>query len=465
MGNEVAAISRPDTIAPQCIEAEESTLGAILFDPSVLLDVKAIVEPADFFITRNQWVYEAILELYHQQIAIDETTVATRLRQRGQYDDIGGMVRLGYLVNSTDHYMHAASYAGLVAAAAHRRRLLAFASETAQLAIEANTEVRAMFREVDQNYRDVTVRLRSRDIVSGRTLLDEVWEDFEYQVDHPADVRGLPCGIQKLDQILMGFRPGLYAIGGASSMGKSTFAGGLVRSFANHAPGIYVPTEVRGKKALAKIVCDMAGIHYKRWLSGQLSQDAVAAFTQAYADFTNIRDNLTVIDSKQPNLAEIEAEIMRSGAKWLIVDSGTAMSYQNMNNGNGLKRNADMRTTVTWLCQKLQDISHDLPVIALWQTGRNSKDRAAKEPRINDFKESGSIEETADVCLGLYRHDYYVSRGEADANPTKYPSGTATVFVLKDRDGGAGDERVTLGFKMGKGFTAYVDPKLDGRSR
>jgi replicative DNA helicase len=439
-------------IAPHTVEAEEAVLGSILMNSEALHTVKPFLFVDDFFLEKNGIVYQALLDLQDRHEAIDNLTVIQELRNTKLLDRIGGAGYIAFLINHTPNSGNAETYARMVEHSAYRRRYIMFATQAANLAWNGDMTTRDLAREINTTYQDVTARIRSRNIVSGKSILDKIWQSFEERLENPANVRGLSSGIQKLDRDLMGFRAGLYAIGGASSMGKSTLAGGLVRAFTTQAPGIYVPTEVTGERAVEKIATDVAGIPYKQYLSGFLNDAQVSAFTTAYSELYQNHDNLTVVDTERPSIQEIEAEIIRTDAKWLLIDSGTAMAYQNMRKGT------DLREAITLLCQQLQN---SITVIALWQTGRNAKDRQSKVPQIHDFKESGSIEETADVCLGLYRHDYYVARKMAEPTP-QYPPGSATVFILKDRDGGDGEGQVTLGFRAGHGFTANIDPRLDG---
>lgn len=445
-------------------DAEQAVLGSVLLDPEIMFELKAFLAPDDFYFVRNRDVYDVMLALHNKREAIDTLTVMEVLKGREQLTS-NGMSMASYIVglsNNTPTHVHAETYARIVFAFSMRRRLLAFSSDAATLAVTGDQALPAIMTKVNALYQDVTVRVRSRSMVSASHLLNDIWADLEDRLANPSNVRGFSTGIQALDNMTMGLRPGLYAIGGASSMGKSTFAGGLVRSLASQGPGLLVPTEVKGEKALKKIATDMAGIPFKKYLSGYLSHDEVSRVHDALSYLGHVAKNITVLDSDAPSILEIEAEIIRSGAKWLVIDSGTAMAYQGMDTRNG-KKQADLRMSTTWLCQQFQNIARqDVVVISLWQTGRNAKGRESKVPRINDFKEAGAIEETADVCLALYRHEYYTSRKEAEPDP-RFPPGTATVFSLKDRDGGDGDDSVVLTFRPGHGFTGAVDIRLDGQ--
>jgi replicative DNA helicase len=340
--------------------------------------------------------------------------------------------------------------------AAERREWLNFAQSVAQFAVNEDKHIIDIREGIYQEYRNLTSRRRSSAIISGAAVMERVYSQYDEYVSNPSLVRGLKTNIPSLDQYLMGIRPGLYAVGGASSMGKSTFTGGLTYNLLTQTKVVYVPTEISADRAVTKIATDMAGIPFKKFISGYLSPEDHEKFHDAYFKLCAVQDNLSIVDSTTPSVADAESEIARSGAKVLIVDSGTAMAYQGT--ADSRKKQKEMRIAIGELCQQLQNIARSgVAVIATWQTGRNAKNRESKVPRLNDFKESGNIEETADVCLALYRHAYYVKRQEAEPKDKEFPPNTAAIFVLKDRDGGEGDGKITVGFRPGHGFTGDVD--------
>lgn len=442
-------------------ETEEALLGALLIDPVSIGYVKSIVRPGDLDVYANNLVYEAILNLHTRGEGVDNVTVSEELVNTNHIMEVGlgemnGIAYITYLINSCSSSIHVKTYARLVQSAAQRRRWLIFAGRAANEAVRGDIRAETVNANIYAEYRKVTDQLASPDVIGGRALLSKIYDNYERYVNNPSLVRGLPSGIQQLDEILMGFTPGLYQVGGASSMGKSTFAGGLVRAFMSKARGTYLPTEVLGEKALEKIACDMAGIPFKKFRSGFMTAEEHSAWHEAFTTLGEYADNLTVIDGDQPTMEAIESTISATKSEWLIVDSGTAYSYQIM---AARKGKIDLRMATTEFCQRLQNIARrGVTVVALWQTGRNSKDRANKEPQLYDFKEAGAIEETGDVALALYRHSYYVKRGLATEDFVTYPEGTGDILVLKDRDGGEGDGRVTVAHKMGHGFTDYHRP-------
>lgn len=427
------------------IDSEIATLGSLILNPEALPAIRAYLAPAMFFEVKHQWIYQTMLDLYNGGYDVDNITITERLREKQQLDDVGGTSYITALLCNTGTHIYAETYARMVAVCAIRRRGLEFAGNTAQLFRDGVATVEDILAEVHKNYRKVTEMARWQTVKGANALLGEVWADFEYNVEHPAAIRGYRSEIDELDRKLMGWRPGLYAILGDTSMGKSTFTSMLVRAFATQGRGVLVPTEIQGKKALAKIICDLAGIPYKSFLSGQMGEQQQHRFAEAYGQLGEVADNITVMDDPAPRMSAIEAEIINGGNKWLIVDSGTVLAKSRRND-------KDLRLATTYVSQSLQTIARSgVIVVSTWQIGRAVKDRENKIPRRSDAKESGAVEEDADVLMGIYRHGYYVERKEAKPDPA-YPPNTCKIFIWKDRDGGDGGESVTLYFVPGKGF-------------
>ncbi len=451
-----------ELLEPHSIEAEEAVLGAILMEPHVLHDVLGILRAEMFFLIRHGWIYAALLALRERGIEPDNLLLAEELASRNsptgarQLDDAGGPAYLTYLLNNCGDVHHATVYAQMVFRAYARRRWLKAAKSLAGHAISSDLDLSGVLAEIQREYQAAVQDTSDAETVNGTRLMHEVLANFEEYTSNPMYVRGLKSHIPDIDERLVGFRPGLYAIGGAPGMGKSTLAAGLVRAFAEQAPGVLVPTEMRGVNQLEKMTCDLCGITYKHFLRGYLSQDESARFLEAYAQVSRAASNVTILDTVRPTALMIEAEVLRSGAKWLVVDSGTAMSYQATS-----PKVKNLYETTTALCQAFQNIARQgIVVLVLWQvTARNLTDRRDKRPTLNDFKQSGAIEETADVCIALYRHDYYVKRSMAEPAPDRYPPNTAQLLFLKDRAGGDGDDYVTVGFVPGKGLFKIEVPE------
>lgn len=423
-------------------------LGSILLNPDSLFEVLGFLQPRDFFILRNGWFFEAMLALHKRDECIDELTLASEMERRGQLDTVGGHSHITALINSTPTFAHIESYGRLVERAAIRRRLLTAASEIAEITLSDNAPLPEILDKAESIFRGATTRSLDRFVLRGDTLAEEAFDEWLNWVDNPADIRGLATGIDSLDRELGGLTPGVYAIGGATSMGKSTLCAFITRKMAEQGQGIVCPTETPGKIMIHKMAGDMAGIPFKELRKGLYrSPDMTTRLGNAYTELRRVGRNMRVIDTSHPSLQAIHAEVLRMpNCKWVVIDSGSKLA-QAVKTSDERLLDAVSRTSAF-----AQDLARlGLVVLVTWQFGRNAKDRAMKAPQLNDFKESGSIEEDADVCLGIYRHDYYVDRGMANPDP-HYPPGTARLLLLKDRAGADGDESITLHFKPGRGF-------------
>lgn len=446
--------------------AEECLIGCALYDPSCIPSARAAFdETQDFQFVRNAWTWAAIASLYGRGDEVTPWTVADELRNQRRLDDVGGIDRLFNLQNSTLTARPATTYARIVERMAVKRAVLAKASEMAKAAYSADVDTTVLITSARESVDDLASRLKSSDqILDGSKLAADAMDEFEAWMKDPNPVRGLSSGIAELDKLLGGFEAGtVTGILAETSMGKSTLASGIVRAFAAQGPGLYVPTETPGKTAFHKMALDLAGIPFKRARSGALASYEQTRAYDAYLQIMRVGGNIKTFDSASPTMDAIAAKIaqMRVGAgcKWLVVDSGSkfAKSLKIASVGDNLYK------ATTLASGFLQDMARlGLVVLATWQIGRNTKERGAggtgKEPTLHDAKDSGAVEEDVDVLLGLYRHDYFVNRGMADPNPSRYPPGTAKLILLKDRAGTDGDETITLSYEAGKGFSDFRRP-------
>lgn len=443
-----------DTIvnAPAAVDAEAAILACLLADGNSIAQVMGFLKTEDFFLLRHRQIYDAILTIMKRGEEIDDISVSGELRLREQLDRIGGDAYLTGL--DAPNYTHIVTYAELVERAAVRRRLQTAGSKLANLANDGDKDIDEVLDEAETIFRTATKRGADRFIIRGDMLVDEAFDEWLQWADVPAEIRGLSSGINGLDRILGGLTPGVYAIGGATSMGKSTLCAFITRKMAEQGHGLLCPTETPGKTMFHKMAGDMVGIPFKELRSGKYRSPSINNLLgNAYTELRGVARNIRVLDTSHPSLSAIHAEVLRMpNCQWVVIDSGSKLAGAVK---TGDERLLDSVNRVSAFSQDLARLG--LVVIVTWQFGRNAKDRAVKVPQLNDFKESGAIEEDADVCLGIYRHDYYVNRSMAEPDPERFPPGTAKLLLLKDRAGADGDEAITLHFKAGRGFFENVN--------
>lgn len=447
-------------------EAEDATLACAMYDARTIPRIRGVLTEggAEFWKVSNRYVWTAILAVHDRGDEASPITVASELRARQQLDLCGGFAHLNSLFMNVQSAAPAHMYAAVVQREAVKRKLAAAASEIVKTVFDGqmdSAEILGRAREaLDQVGQHITT---AGNIIDGDVLAGRALDEFEAWITNPSDSRGLSCGIQSIDRLIGGFQPGtVTGVLAETSMGKSTLTAGWVRSFARQGPGLYCPTEMPGTVAFHKMALDMAGVPYKVARTGNLNQYQKMKASEAYVDLMLSAANVKTFDDSAPTMDAIRGKVLQmlsgAGCQWLVVDSGSkfAKSLSIASAGDNLYK----ATTIA--SGFLQDMARlGIVVVATWQIGRSTKGRNPKhgvglEPTIHDAKDSGAVEEDVDVLFGLYRHDYFVKRKEAEPDDFRYPPGTAKIILLKDRAGCDGDEETTLAFKGGRGFSDDV---------
>lgn len=433
-----------DVVAPNSAEAEEALLGSVIIDPDAYYDV-AFLQAADFFILRNGWVWQAIQALHERHEGIDNLTVVAELEAVGKLENVGGSAYITRLINSVPTFDHAETYARLIERAAMRRRLLAAAGEVAQAALQGDVDVSEAIDRAQQAIEAVATRRSAAFMVSGIEVVNSAVDKFLEWTGDPATVRGLKSGIPELDRETGGFEPGRpYTLYGATNMGKSTLAAFLAVNLAEQGPGFIVTTEMIPEFWIHRSVSDLSGIPFNKLKSGQLNKEEKHLAGTIYDRLSRLAPHLNVLRLSTPTPADIKGNVrklMRQGlCRWVLIDSINNITVPGVNE-------IYPQTSAAASCA--QSIGVDLGAVVLQtsQIGRNVKMRDNKMPRLNDGEGSGKIEQTSAMVFGIYRHDYYVKRGEAKPSAT-FPEGGTILSVLKNETGPSG-QWIPLRFEPG----------------
>lgn len=472
-------MTEPDTILPHtedaipllyAEEAEDATLACAMYDARTIPAIRAVLSEggAEFWKLGNRQTWEAILAVHDRGDNCNTITVAAELRGRQQLDGVGAY-RLSSLTFNLASAIHATVYAGIVQRMAIKRKIAATASEMVRTVFDGQLDSSEILGRARKSLDKVGQHLSVVGYaIDGDALAAKAMDEFESWVTNPSTARGLSCGIPSIDNLIGGFQDGnVIGILAETSMGKSTLTSGFVRNFAHQGPGCFVPTETPGKVAFHKMALDMAGIPYKVARTGKLTEAQQQRAYEAYADLMAQAHNIKVIDDSAPSMDAVRSQVMSMlsgpGCRWLVVDSGSKFAKS-----LGIAAIGDNLYKATTVASGfLQDMARlGIPVVATWQIGRSTKGRnpnkgTGLEPTIHDGKDSGAVEEDTDVLLGLYRHEYWVNRKEAEPDDLRYPPGTAKLILLKDRNGSDGNEELTLNFKGGRGFTDEGISKID----
>jgi replicative DNA helicase len=427
--------SVPDTLPPFSQEAEDALLGSLLIDGSLLPLVRGFLAPADFFIMRNGWIYEALLAVADRGEEIDNITVAQELRNRDRLADAGGSGYLTALINSTPTSAHMDTYARLIERAAVRRRILTAAGNIATLMLsdgDLNTQV-------SESHAILTQASAVRQNGDFRPLSDiasEVYDEVEERHREGGVAAGIPTGLFVLDNIMpsQGWARGESSIiAGRPGMGKTSLAlGCALKSALLGNKTAFMSLEMTANELHYRLLSMYSGVNGNAIKTGKMNEDQWARYMKAQEKLSTLP--LFVDASSSLTTDQLDTRVTRLyrelGINLLFVDY-LQLIYSE-------RRTENRNQEVSEISRKLKQLAlrFKIPVVSLCQLNRGVEERADKRPKMSDLRESGSLEQDADNIYGIYRDDYYHEDSECP--------GKADILALKQRNGGTGP--VTVGW-------------------
>jgi replicative DNA helicase len=425
---QLAQASQTAPVPPQNLEAEESVLGAMMLSPGAIGAVSEALDASDFYRESHAVIYRAALALYAKGEPVDAITLVDELEERGDLEGAGGRVRIHELAALVPASANAGHYARIVREMATLRGLIRAGGEIAQLGWERPGETTDLVDRAEQVVFDLSQSRVSSEFSHIEELLKDSFERITALYEAGADVTGTPSGFRDLDRLTSGFQPGnLIIVAARPSMGKSGL--GLCMA-ANLAVRAEVPTalftlEMSKAEVTQRLMCSEGKVESQRLRTGKLAQDDWSRLTAAsdklmkapiYVDDTG---SLTMMDirSKARRLKSSHPEL-----GLIVVDY-----LQLMTSGHSVENRVQ---EVSQISRQLKVLARDLdvPIMALSQLSRAVEQRHDKRPILSDLRDSGSIEQDADVVVFIYRDEYY-NPDETDQQ------GLAEVIVAKHRNG------------------------------
>ena len=440
---------RPDRMAPHSVEAEEAVLGSILINPEALYEVAAFLQPEDFFIVKNSWVWEAILRIQERNDEIDYLTVIEELRQQGRLTELGGPAYITYLINHTPTSIYAEAYGRIVERASLRRKMLAAASEIAQLAHEEDADINEVIDRAEQSLFEVTERRLNKELVPIRLAISDYFDRIEYLYQQPDVPRGVPTGFTDLDRLLGGLQKSdLCIVAGRPGMGKTSWLLSVALNAARAIKGriAIFSMEMSNEQIVQRLVSSETGIGTHVLRQGQLDDRGWNLFVEATGNLSGLRIYL----DDTPALSPIQ---MRTKCRRLYNEYGLDLIMvdylQLMSSGTGRQENRVQE--ISFISRHLKQIARELnvPVLAAAQLSRAVEQRQDKRPQLSDLRESGSIEQDADVVMFIYRDEVY--------NENTEKLNQADVIVAKHRNGPTG----TVALYFRKELTQFANMRKD----
>ena len=413
--------------------AEQSVLGGMMLSKDAIADVVEEVTGADFYKPAHETIYEAIITLYGHGEPADAVTVADELNKRGELNRVGGAAYLHSLISSVPTAANAGFYAEIVAEQAVLRRLVEAGTKIAQLGYQADGEVEGLVNQAQAEVYSVADGRQSEDYVPLKDALDTTLDEIEANGSRAGGIHGVPTGFIEFDELTAGLQPGqMIVIAARPAMGKSTFSLDIARSAAikHNMTTVFFSLEMGRNEIAMKILSAEASLNLSDLRKGNLDDDQWAKLATAVGKMEAAP--LFIDDSPNMTLMEIRAKArrlkQRNNLKLIVLDY-----LQLMSSG---KKVESRQQEVSEFSRALKLMAKELevPVIALSQLNRGSEQRTDKKPMVSDLRESGSIEQDADMVVLLHRDDVYDKEspraGEADVIVAKHRNGpTKTIAV------------------------------------
>jgi replicative DNA helicase len=424
---QLAPVTATAPIPPQNLEAEESVLGAMMISPGAIGAVSEILDAGDFYRESHAKMYRAALALYAKGEPVDAITLVDELEERGELGDVGGRVRVHELAALVPATANAAHYAKIVREMATLRGLIRAGGEIARLGWERPGDAVDLVDRAEGVIFDLSQQRVTTEFSHIETLLKESFERITALYEAGADVTGTPSGFRDLDRITSGFQPGnLIIVAGRPSMGKSALVLCMAANLAvrHNVPVALFTLEMSKAEVTQRLMCSEAKVESQRLRNGKLAPDDWPRLTAACDKLA--KAPIYVDDSGSINMMEIRSKARRLKSRH--ADLGLiVVDYMQLMSSGGTVENRVQE--VSQISRQLKVLARDLdvPIIALSQLSRAVEQRTDKRPILSDLRESGSIEQDADIVAFIYRDEYY--------NDESDQQGLAEVIVAKHRNG------------------------------
>ncbi|NLA42546.1 replicative DNA helicase [Candidatus Saccharibacteria bacterium] len=424
-------------VPPQNIDAEKSLLGAILIDEDVLADVSETVKPRDFYDKNHELIFDGMMRLYEKHKPVDMLTLTDELKRKDHLSLIGGSAYLSELTNYVPTAAHAEAYADLVAQKAVRRRLIKASGEISEMSYDEDSDTQELLSKAEAELFSVSDQSLKQDLVSIESVLTDSFERMEELHQNKGAIRGIRTGYRDLDNMTAGLqRSDLIILAARPAMGKTTLVTNLAYNVATieKKAVLFFSLEMSKEQLVDRMLADAAQVDSWNIRTGNLSDEDFSNITDAMGEMAEAP---IFIDDK-PGLSVLE---MRTKARriaheqelgLIVVDYLQLMQGSGRHDGNRVQEVSEISRGLKLVAREL-----NVPLIALSQLSRSVESRQPPIPQLSDLRESGSIEQDADIVSFIYRPGYYEPDNPDVANITE-------LIIAKHRNGPVG--KVSLFF-------------------
>jgi replicative DNA helicase len=436
-----------DRVPPQNVEAEQSVLGAMMIEREAISKVSEIIRPEDFYREAHRLIYNAMMELFNKNEAVDLVTVVEILRRDEKLEVVGGISYVSALANSVPTAANVMYHARIVEEKALLRQLITTATHVAGMGYEANEDVTVIMDKAEKMILEVANRKAGQEFASIKNIIFDVFDRVSELYSSKGGITGLSTGFKDLDKLTSGLQPSdLILIAARPSMGKTAFVLNIAQNVAikEKQAVAFFSLEMSKEQLVQRMLCAEAPIDAQRLRIGELENNDWDKLVRA-------ADRLAAAPIFIDDTAGITVMEMRSKARRLKIEHDLQLIIidylQLMQGSAGSSRSENRQQEISEISRSLKALARELkvPVVALSQLSRGVESRQVKKPMLSDLRESGSLEQDADIVAFLYREDYY--------DPETEHKNITDVIIAKHRNGPV--DSIQLFFH--KQFTKFSD--------
>ena len=442
-------------LQPQAVEIEKIVLGALMIDKDAFSMVSELLIPETFYEPRNQKIYDAIRTLNINENPVDVATVINQLQKNGVLENIGGPAYVVELSSHVASSAHIEYHAHILAQKYLARQLISFSSRIETKAFDETVDVDELMQEAEGNLFEISQKNMKQDYTQIDPVIQQAVEILQNASQNSGGLTGIPTGYTKLDEMTSGWQKSdLVIIAGRPAMGKTSFALSVAKNIAvdYHEPIAFFSLEMNNVQLVNRLISNTCEIAGSKILNGQLTPDEWERLDKNLRKLTGTP--LYIDDT--PGLSVFE---LRTKARRLVREKGVKIimiDYLQLMNANGMKFGS-RQEEVSTISRSLKGLAKelDIPILALSQLNRTVENREGlegKRPQLSDLRESGAIEQDADMVLFVHRPEYYHIFTDEKGNDLH---GMAQIIIAKHRKGATGDVLLTF---RGE-FTRFQNPE------
>lgn len=424
---------------PINIEAEQALLGSLIINPESFDKVAGFISASDFYLDEHKHIYSALIKMYNQSKVIDTVTLVNALVEEGDRDEAGGIQYISLIANSVPSVANVKDYARIVKDKSTLRKLIGICDEISGDAYEEGAPVKTIVDSAEQKIFDLSHGNDSKDFRHIREILQNVYQDIETLAETNGAITGARTGFSALDRMLIQMGKGdLVIVGARPGMGKTSFAMNIAVNVAKQKKAVAIfSLEMSGEQLVTRILSSEALVDSSKLRTGQLKTedwDNIAGVISSLSGSDIYIDDTSAITS-----AEMKSKLRRISNLGLVVIDYIGLMQSTSNTDNRAQQVGEISRNLKIMAKEL-----GVPIVCCAQLNRGTESRAGdgKKPTLSDLRDSGSIEQDADIVLFLYRDEYYKDISGSEKQGAEDTANTAEVIIAKNRHGSVGNVKM-----------------------